>query len=408
MNTEENSVENKKNGFMINKITLKNYKMYENKQLEFKSNFTILVGENASGKTTILDGVATGIGCFLLGFKNINNRQTHTIKNRDIRTIYKRKEDSNIEVSIKTPVEIIMDVEIDNKKCTIKRKKNDENGQSNFLKKENKDILKEIKKLEEDIDSDDDESKLLLPVFSYHGTGRLWEQDYKKTSKMELLKRLDGYNNSLEAKSNYRNFVTWFEKLARAEFSQRKPNKTLKSVKDTIIYTLEYLNKDKKIENIDYREGDLEIYYENGDVDRIGQMSDGYRNIIGIVSDIAYRICILNLGMENNIKNTSGIVLIDEIDLHLHPLWQKKIVGVLKNVFPNVQFIATTHSPFIIQCMERNEIIRLSEEERKEELSVDGTEMSIEEIAENVMNVETPQRHQREKKMLDMATEKLK
>jgi predicted ATP-binding protein involved in virulence len=114
-------------------------------------------------------------------------------------------------------------------------------------------------------------------------------------------------------------------------------------------------------------------------------LSDGYKNMIGIVADIASRCMKLNphLG-ELAIKQTPGIVLIDELDLHLHPKWQKKIVSDLKNAFPNIQFVATTHSPFIIQSLKANEIIRLDSSENTDK---DPFRDSIEEIAENLMNV---------------------
>jgi predicted ATP-binding protein involved in virulence len=91
-----------------------------------------------------------------------------------------------------------------------------------------------------------------------------------------------------------------------------------------------------------------------------GQLSDGYRNLIGMVADIAYRCIKLNphLG-ENVISHTPGIVLIDDLDLHLHPNWQKRIVADLKNIFTSIQFVATTHSPFIVQSLKADELINL-------------------------------------------------
>ena len=93
-------------------------------------------------------------------------------------------------------------------------------------------------------------------------------------------------------------------------------------------------------------------------------MSDGYRNMIGMIADIAYRCIRLNpqLGADA-LNKTTGLVLIDEIDLHLHPTWQKKIVSELITCFPNIQFIATTHSPFIVQSLNSRQIINLEGEE---------------------------------------------
>ena len=113
-------------------------------------------------------------------------------------------------------------------------------------------------------------------------------------------------------------------------------------------------------------------------------LSDGVRNMVGMVADIAYRCVMLNpyLG-ENAIKETQGIVLIDELDLHLHPTWQKKVVEDLKTTFPNIQFVASTHSPFIVQSLKSDELINLDRA-----VDMDFQKLGLEEISESVMGVE--------------------
>ena len=93
-------------------------------------------------------------------------------------------------------------------------------------------------------------------------------------------------------------------------------------------------------------------------------MSDGYRNMIGMIADIAYRCIKLNphLGV-NALKETNGLVLIDKLDLHLHPSWQKAIVKELTTSFPKIQFVATTHSPFIVQSLAKDQTINLEDQE---------------------------------------------
>lgn len=117
------------------------------------------------------------------------------------------------------------------------------------------------------------------------------------------------------------------------------------------------------------------------------QLSDGYRNDIKIVTDIATKMCILNpyLGKDTLIL-TPGIVVIDELDLSLHPTWQRRIVDILKDLFPKVQFICATHSPFIIQSLEPGELITLDSI-----LDEEYSGQSIEDIAEDVMNVKIAQ-----------------
>ena len=106
---------------------------------------------------------------------------------------------------------------------------------------------------------------------------------------------------------------------------------------------------------------ELEVAYidKNGDAMRIpiNQLSDGYKSMISLVADIAYRMAVLNPQFLGNIcKNTDGVVLIDEVDLHLHPAWQQRVLGDLRAIFPKVQFIVSTHAPAVINTVKRESI----------------------------------------------------
>ncbi|BBL57948.1 hypothetical protein MKFW12EY_15610 [Methylomonas koyamae] len=127
-------------------------------------------------------------------------------------------------------------------------------------------------------------------------------------------------------------------------------------------------------------------------------LSDGYRNMIGMVADIAYRMATLNPQLEADvIKQTEGIVLIDEIDLHLHPKWQREVVGRLLTTFPKVQFVASSHSPFIIQSLYGREDCLLWDLEKACPVNIESE--SIEDIAEDQQHVDMPQKS---KRYLDM------
>jgi predicted ATP-binding protein involved in virulence len=92
------------------------------------------------------------------------------------------------------------------------------------------------------------------------------------------------------------------------------------------------------------------------------QLSDGQKNILGMVADMAYRAATLNPHLGDDVlEKTPGIVLIDEIDQHLHPSWQRRIIRDLRKTFPNVQFIVTTHSPQVLSEVPREEITLLDD-----------------------------------------------
>ena len=89
----------------------------------------------------------------------------------------------------------------------------------------------------------------------------------------------------------------------------------------------------------------------------VGQLSDGIRNSIAMVADMAYRAVQLNphLGAQA-VKEARGVVLIDEVDMHLHPSWQQVVLVSLREAFPGIQFIVTTHSPQVLSTVKRENI----------------------------------------------------
>jgi predicted ATP-binding protein involved in virulence len=107
---------------------------------------------------------------------------------------------------------------------------------------------------------------------------------------------------------------------------------------------------------------DIVVQSNSGQRRDFSGMSDGQRALIGLVADIARRACLLNapyLGAQTLLQ-TPGLVLIDELDLHLHPRWQRRVIGDLKRIFPNIQFFATTHSPQVIGEARPEEIVMLT------------------------------------------------
>ncbi|MDT4875063.1 AAA domain, putative AbiEii toxin, Type IV TA system [compost metagenome] len=106
--------------------------------------------------------------------------------------------------------------------------------------------------------------------------------------------------------------------------------------------------------------------------------------MLNLVAEIAFRCVVLNgFKRERAVIDTEGVVLIDELDMHLHPTWQKHVVQNLKEAFPKLQFIVTTHSPFIVQSISANELINLDVE-----TAIDPKDYSIEVISEEIMDVD--------------------
>jgi len=109
------------------------------------------------------------------------------------------------------------------------------------------------------------------------------------------------------------------------------------------------LGDDYEFEGV-FKEGEYQVV-RNGVMLPMGALSDGYRAYIGWVGDMLYHIC---TGARSGVKlvDNCGIVLVDEIDVHLHPEWQRHVIPTLAKTFPNIQFIFTTHSPILVGTVE--------------------------------------------------------
>ena len=135
------------------------------------------------------------------------------------------------------------------------------------------------------------------------------------------------------------------------------------------------------------------IRRKNGPM-RLSQLSDGEQRLFSLFVEIARQLSLKNPSAE--IGKGEAIVLIDEIDVHLHPKWQRKIVPALEDLFPNCQFIATTHSPFVIQATSRNNIKSIDAEVRNWNPDAGN---SLEDIAEEIQGVTLPQRSARAERL---------
>ena len=164
-----------------------------------------------------------------------------------------------------------------------------------------------------------------------------------------------------------------------------RKNSSYKSEKLTIVRDIVYkmLNgySDLRIEMQPVR---MRITDSFGNDLNVTQMSGGCKAVFALVSDIVSRLALANPNISNPLLN-EAVVLIDELDLHIHPKWQKTIVSDLKNIFLNIQFIITTHSPVIIQSLDATEVINL---EKVESYAGNYKGWSIDEIQEFEMGVE--------------------
>lgn len=387
----------------ISELVLHNFRKYDEAYLQFNSHFNVLIGNNGKGKTTVLDALAMLLNTYFQGGKLTTGGGT--IKASDARAIFREVEGQIFREEFPDVWLEAVAVMTDAPSVRWRRDLGDRGGKAKeFVKKG----LETRNQVTHSQDADVD-----LPLMLYYGAGRLWDK-HDDVVMDSPTSRLAGYRYCLDPKSDHKAFEKWFKRLSMAKLQKGKEIPALAAVTNAVTSCIP---------------GARNFYFDAGydhlmvELDHEGLMpfddlSDGYRNMVGIIADIAHRASRLNphLGIDAAIK-TKGIVLIDEIDLHLHPKWQRRVVSDLKNAFKGLQFIVSSHSPFILQSLEPGEVIDLERRLKPAEADSipDGiaaptsqakyANRSIEDITEDVMKIPVPQRGERYQKMYDAAIE---
>ena len=342
----------------IKNIQLQNFRCFENFSAELNKDLTVIVGNNGSGKSTLLDGISVAIGAFLIPFSVGSGL---TIAKDDV---LNKSYDfgSVVELQPQYPVAVCASGVIDGKEIYWKRSLNSIEGRTTVG--DAKAIITVAKDLHKQIQKGE---KPLLPVLSYYGTGRLWAQKRERKAVRKTIKfnRQMGYIDCLDAASNEKLMLKWFEKMTLQAATSGKIAPELIAVKSAICQCFARITGYNDVDvqfNLDTHE--LDIVYLGGDNKHkryaMKHLSDGYKNTLSMIADIAYRMAVLNPWLlESVLTETPGIVLVDEIDLHLHPLWQQRIIKDLQTIFPKVQFIVSTHAPIVISSVKKENLLIL-------------------------------------------------
>jgi len=169
-------------------------------------------------------------------------------------------------------------------------------------------------------------------------------------------KQIDAYEDSLKGvQIGFDSFFQWFKNLEDLENEERRDNpnyrdKQLEAVRQAISSLMPGFS------NLRVRRSPKRMTLtKQGQELLVNQLSDGEKCLLAMVGDLARRLAIASPGLEAPLQG-AGVVLIDEIELHLHPAWQRRIIPELTEIFPNCQFIVTTHSPQVISNVKPNGI----------------------------------------------------
>jgi len=360
----------------LNKITLKNFRCYQSVELELHPHMTVLVANNGQGKTTLLDAIRIGLWPYVGSFdlaKTGYAEPANTITVGDA-LLMKNKND----MARQLPSEITLTGDYGQGQQSWKRYRDSE-----ARKSQTKDDVasKQLKKFALHLQENTrnlHENPISLPVFGYYGTGRLWNKKplrRKKTGsknrKSDENIRTFAYRDCLDPASNYQQFEEWFtssfKKIREEQIKQLESGissiQAAPEIANPVTVIQKSVNTLLKVtgwQNISYSEThdkSLVLQHPEKGMLKVDQLSDGIKNMLAMVADIAYRCALLNahLGADAALK-TEGVILIDEVDMHLHPEWQQTVIASLTEAFPKLQFIVTTHSPQVLSTVDAESI----------------------------------------------------
>jgi len=345
----------------INTLILTNVRGFTHAKLEFQPGLNLIVGINGVGKTTVLETLRVSMTHILKVIKspiitsesfktsdiNINTDQLHvntsfTIDGHNYDFIYSKSAKDYTTIS-------------------TEQKKRTKDSTANI--REEGITLEDIIEFRPEVKRTQNTPELSL----FFSTRRSLLVNQTSKAVKSGLPYAAAYVDALSDTRafNVKMLAEWFN--VRKELAKVTPKqiKTIHLIEQTIYTFLPGFS------NLDLVEDEIskELTFcitKSQKVLNFNQLSDGERGILALVFDIARRLIIAYMHLDNPLEG-EAVILIDELDLHLHPKWQRTIVNDLQRTFPNCQFIATTHSPQIIGEV-KPEAITILDKNYKEEV----------------------------------------
>jgi predicted ATP-binding protein involved in virulence len=340
----------------LDELELRNFRRFKELTLSLHPNLTVIVAENGGGKTAVLDGIAVALRYFVDELRSVSSSG---FAKGDVRLA----QTASGSMVPTPPTSLMASATIAGQSTSWQRTLASLEGRTTHadasqLRSRARELLQKLIAHADGLESEPPS----LPLIAYYGTGRLWSEHKLTEPKVKTAKDLslqvNAYLDCLSPSSSYNHFVAWFEKVVREAQNEaqtkvpspHRPQQLLAAVRqavDTVLSPSGWSTLDWDFLTSEV----VAVHLEQGRL-AVSLLSDGIRNLIALVADLAHRAVRLNphLG-ERACAACPGIVLIDEVDMHLHPSWQQSVVVLLQQAFPEVQFVVTTHSPLVISTV---------------------------------------------------------
>ena len=338
---------------ILKDVTLKNFRGIANCKIQFHPQMNIIIGNNGVGKTSILDA------CALLLNRALPFPQKQIVFNKktDI-----RKNERSCDIGIafssdmyRSSADCTVDYSILRNKPT--------HYKQNFSEQKNDNI----EKLYDNNDTID------LPLIAYYRAERAVMMVPMNITIKSEFGRINAYDNCLTGKTDFRLFFEWYRN--QDDIINENLRETGMLV-DSLQPVKEAIQKFTGFHFIKLQRGHPHLLLltkslYDGTVSELDMelLSQGEKLYIALIGDIARRLTMLNPNLTDPLEG-KGVIFIDEIELHLHPKWQREILPKLVEIFPNCQFIVTTHSPQVISSVSNCSVFVLNQEALSETTNI--------------------------------------
>jgi predicted ATP-binding protein involved in virulence len=336
---------------ILKNIELENFRGIEKMSLSFTKKTTAILGVNGVGKSTVLDALA-------IALSNMTERIVgNAAKARDISPddIKVGKKFSRLKVEVDLGAELPTSWAIARNKKANERKTLERSSDFSALNPQAALLNARMLHREEQ------NQPISLPLAVYYDVHRaVLDVPLRVRAKLKNTPR-EAYHDALgHGGTDFRGFFGWFRDREDAENERIRDDSAYRDRDlSAVRHAIETFTKftDLRIR----RKPSLRMTVKKGSIElNVMQLSDGEKCLLALVGDLARRLSLLNTEKSNPLTG-EGIILIDEIDLHLHPKWQRTIVSSLENTFPNCQFVITTHSPQVVGELVSESVMLLRE-----------------------------------------------
>ncbi len=353
----------------LDSLQITNFRGIHSMDLEFHPRMNVLVGFNGAGKSTVLDGLAILLSRFVTLLRRGKN-SGRDISDGDVSA---GREFSALRLLLSHQDQFYSWGVVK----SLLKMENEKEKSDEIMQKDAPPESHPLKVLADAIRAEVEQSgeQCSVPVMIYYQTNRIALNFPRYVHTDRDFSLMSVYHDALSCRADYRVLLEWFrerETIEDREFRRLvmecsgEATKEISEVyKDPALQTLRkaWSTFMPELSNFTIQPNPLRLEAEkNGVPFRIDQLSDGEKSLLALVGDIARRLAIANPTLPNPLAG-EGIILVDEIDLHFHPKFQRMIVPKLLEVFPNCQFVIATHSPQILGNVHAESLFLLVENE---------------------------------------------